>query len=59
MKSNIFVLFYLFLSLTVLTFTSCETPSSNDEIYEIEIKGADKEIERPGTQSVEVNPSSI
>ncbi len=51
MKSNLFVLSILFLFLSMMFFTSCEM-SDDNEIYETEIKGVDKDIQRPGTQGV-------
>ncbi|MCX2763720.1 hypothetical protein [Aquimarina muelleri] len=39
----------------MMIFTNCATPDSNDEIYEIETKGADKGIKRPGTQSADTD----
>ena len=49
MKAKAFFFGILFLFLTQLILVSCETPEQQDKI-ELETKGLDRSVQRPGTQ---------
>ena len=49
MKAKAFFFGILFLFLTQLILVGCETPEQQDEI-ELETKGLDRSVQRPGTQ---------
>ncbi len=54
MKTKSFFFGILFLFLVSLSSVSCETPEQEDKV-ELEIKGVDKSIQRPGTQGDKKN----
>ena len=49
MKTKSFFFGILFLFLVSLSSVSCETPEQEDKV-ELEIKGVDRSVQRPGTQ---------
>lgn len=50
MKTKSFLLPILFLFLSLSVFISCSPNSTDDELYENETFGVDKDIDRPGSQ---------